>query len=354
MRVPQRPLVLEEQDRSLPWRRRAAAESVPRPVARSRSSSPRTHRASRNGIGSSAARHAVLILEPVQQHVELQHDPPPRRSAPARPSTPGRTPAPPLPRRAAGGPCRGACGAADRECTTREKSAGANRGMPMNSTSPFSRERIGHAQVAAIEDPDHVAGPGLLDLGPLLGEELLRLGEPQRLAGAGKHGGHAGLEVSRADPHEGDPVAMPRIHVRLDLEHEAGEVGIGRIDGAPLRLARQRRRRVGQEVLEEWRHPEVGQRDAEVHRREGAGADRRRRPTVRRPRRAVRAPHRSGGDGARRRSRPEFGGIVSRNRWDSTSVAPWSTPRSKSSTSPRRRSATPTKPWPVITGQVTG
>ena len=45
------------------------------------------------------------------------------------------------------------------------------------------------------------------------------------LAGAHLPDLHPRLEVAGADAHEGDPVAVPRVHVRLDLEHEAGEVG---------------------------------------------------------------------------------------------------------------------------------
>jgi hypothetical protein len=34
---------------------------------------------------------------------------------------------------------------------------------------------------------------------------------------------HAGIEAAGTDAQEGDPVAVLRIHVGLDLEHEAGE-----------------------------------------------------------------------------------------------------------------------------------
>ena len=39
--------------------------------------------------------------------------------------------------------------------------------------------------------------------------------------------GHVLLESARADPHEGHPVAVLRVHVRLDLEYE-GREGVGR------------------------------------------------------------------------------------------------------------------------------
>ena len=38
--------------------------------------------------------------------------------------------------------------------------------------------------------------------------------------------GHVALELAGANAHEGDAVAMLRIHVRLDLEDEPGERGV--------------------------------------------------------------------------------------------------------------------------------
>ena len=55
--------------------------------------------------------------------------------------------------------------------------------------------------------------------------ERLRVSE---LAGAHVLHLHAALEAPRADAHEGDAIAVLRIHVRLDLEDEGGELGRGR------------------------------------------------------------------------------------------------------------------------------
>jgi len=44
---------------------------------------------------------------------------------------------------------------------------------------------------------------------------------------------HTPDELSRADPEEGDPVAVGEVHVRLDLEDEAGE---GLLQGETVRV----------------------------------------------------------------------------------------------------------------------
>jgi hypothetical protein len=46
-----------------------------------------------------------------------------------------------------------------------------------------------------------------------------------RLAGAHELRLHAALQLARADAHEGDAVAVVGVHVRLDLEDEAGHLG---------------------------------------------------------------------------------------------------------------------------------
>ena len=107
----------------------------------------------------------------------------------------------------------------------RAKCSGAKRGMPENSRSPRLGERVADAQRAAVHHADHVAGPRFLDRrcararGTAARDES-RIGLPVRTCVTCM----PGLETSRADAHERDAVAMLRIHVRLDLEHEAGEL----------------------------------------------------------------------------------------------------------------------------------
>ena len=74
-------------------------------------------------------------------------------------------------------------------------------------------------------------------------------------------------EAAGADAHERDPVAVVRIHVGLDLEHEAREGTRHGIDRPRVGFARARRRRHLEEALEERLDTEIGQRAAEEGRR---------------------------------------------------------------------------------------
>ena len=65
---------------------------------------------------------------------------------------------------------------------------------------------------------------------------------------------------------------MPRIHVRLDLEDEAGEALVGRAHGAGVAQARLRRRRELDDRAQERLEAEVGERAPEEDRRLAAGA----------------------------------------------------------------------------------
>jgi hypothetical protein len=78
---------------------------------------------------------------------------------------------------------------------------------------------------------------------------------------------HALAVAARADAHERDAVAMARVHVRLDLEHEAGEFFFPRIDDASIGLARQRARCVADERGQQLRDAEIIDGRAEEHRR---------------------------------------------------------------------------------------
>ena len=69
------------------------------------------------------------------------------------------------------------------------------------------------------------------------GHEGERIGDAHLLVEPHVIHAHAARVFARAQAHEGDAVAMLRIHVRLDLEDEAGELLFERLDGA---LARRR------------------------------------------------------------------------------------------------------------------
>ena len=77
---------------------------------------------------------------------------------------------------------------------------------------------------------------------------------------------HAFLVAAGADAQKGDAVAVRRVHVRLDLEHEAGELGLARVDTALFRRPRARRRRVLGECIEQFLDAEVVDGRAKKHR----------------------------------------------------------------------------------------
>ena len=79
---------------------------------------------------------------------------------------------------------------------------------------------------------------------------------------------HAALVCARAHPHERDAIAVTRIHVRLDLEHEAAEARLHRLHDACFGGARGRCRRPLDKGIEHFAHTEVAQRGTEENRRE--------------------------------------------------------------------------------------
>ena len=106
---------------------------------------------------------------------------------------------------------------------------------------------VADAQGAVIRDADDVAGIGLVGDRAVLGEEEVRRVQADRLAGAHVLRLHAARELAGAQPREGDAVAVVRIHVGLDLEHEGRHLRLLRGDAAGVgslrRAAAARRRR---------------------------------------------------------------------------------------------------------------
>ena len=129
-------------------------------------------------------------------------------------------------------------------------------------------QRVADAQRAVVRDADDVAGEGLVGDGAVAGEEELRRREADRLAGAHELRLHAARQPPRADAHEGDAVAMVRVHVGLDLEDEAGHAVLVRRDEARVGRLRPRRRREFGERVDEVADAEILQRRAEEHRRQ--------------------------------------------------------------------------------------
>ena len=118
---------------------------------------------------------------------------------------------------------------------------------------------------AGVEHADDIARVGLVDDLALLCHELLRLRQAQLAVAL--HMVYLGLALkfAGADAHEGQPVAVRFVHVRLNFEHKGGKIGRECVDHTAIRNPRQRRRRHVEEGLQK-------RLDAEEHWAERARA----------------------------------------------------------------------------------
>ena len=123
-----------------------------------------------------------------------------------------------------------------------------------------------------VVQPDDVAGPGLLHRAALVGLEGDGIGHLHRLADAHMAHLHALGVAAGAHPQEGHPVAVGRVHVRLDLEHEAGEGRLTRLHHPLDGGAGARRRGIVDEGVEQLLDTEVIDGRAEKDRGLLAGA----------------------------------------------------------------------------------
>jgi 2-succinyl-5-enolpyruvyl-6-hydroxy-3-cyclohexene-1-carboxylate synthase len=83
-------------------------------------------------------------------------------------------------------------------------------------------ERVTDEQVVVSRDAHDIAGVGVVHRLALAGEEALRVAEAHAVPGAHVEHVHVALELAGNDADEGHAVAVLRVHVRLDLEHERG------------------------------------------------------------------------------------------------------------------------------------
>ena len=155
----------------------------------------------------------------------------------------------------------------------RAKHSGGKRGTGVNWTGSPAQRVSPMAKSPGLTKPDHVAGVRLLDRLPVLTEEAVRAGEADRPPQARVEDLHVLLEAPGADPQERHPVAVSRVHVRLDFEDEAGEIGIVRRHEAPIAGTRTGRRQQLGQGIEEGADAEVRQRAAEQDRRLIAGQE---------------------------------------------------------------------------------
>ena len=147
------------------------------------------------------------------------------------------------------------------------KCSGANSGSRGNSTGRVDVERVAHPHVGGVDQGHDVAGVGLVERVALLPEHRVGVLGGERPAGGlvGDH--HPPLEPPGAHPHERHPVAVRRVHVGLDLEHERRERVVELAGGAVDVEPGRRRRRQVDDAVEQQADPEVGERRADEHRR---------------------------------------------------------------------------------------
>ena len=84
-------------------------------------------------------------------------------------------------------------------------------------------EGVTDAVVVEADQPDDVAGIGIVDGFAFIAKELVRTGQAHLPAGSGMDDRHVALKLARADAGKSDAVAVLGIHVGLDLEDEGGE-----------------------------------------------------------------------------------------------------------------------------------
>ena len=121
-------------------------------------------------------------------------------------------------------------------------------------------EGVADREHAGVVEADHITRVGVLHHLAVLAEQLLWPRQADGPAAAGVLHGHVLLEMAGADAHEGDPVAVARVHVGLQLEHEAAEPRPQRIHRALAADAGRGPLGELQKGIEEGPHPEVGHR----------------------------------------------------------------------------------------------
>ena len=83
--------------------------------------------------------------------------------------------------------------------------------------------RVANRELSRVDEPKNVAGIGRLDRLPIAAKEPVRARCSQRLPHPAVVERHVLFETPRADAHKGDAIAMPGVHVRLNLEHKPAE-----------------------------------------------------------------------------------------------------------------------------------
>ncbi len=124
-----------------------------------------------------------------------------------------------------------------------------------------------------VVQTDDVARPGLFHVRAVARHKGQRVGDHHIFAGAHLTQLHAFFIFTGNHAHKGDAVAVFRVHVRLNLEHETGELLFLRGHGTHVGRARHRRGCPGDQPTEHMIDAEVTQRGAEKDRRDIAAQE---------------------------------------------------------------------------------
>ena len=132
-------------------------------------------------------------------------------------------------------------------------------------------KRVAYFEVAGVVQADDIAREGFVDHRFLFGHKCGRRGELDVFAGAYMQVRFIAFENSRTNLQEGDPVAVVRVHVRMDFKEESGQFGFVRVDVALRRMRFPRRRGDVDKTVEQLADAEIVQRAAEENRRDRSG-----------------------------------------------------------------------------------
>ena len=146
---------------------------------------------------------------------------------------------------------------------------GGERGNRRQHLPRAHVERVADRERAGVVQADDVAGEPLVEHRLVLPEHLRRAREQHRLFRPRVGHPHPALEPAADDANERHLVPVSRVHVRLKLEHEAGEALVRGLDAvAAEKVPAPRSHRVPEERVEEELHAEIVHAGTEEDRRE--------------------------------------------------------------------------------------
>ena len=118
-----------------------------------------------------------------------------------------------------------------------------------------------------IEEPHHIARVGDFDFPPIASHDERRVGQAQGFPRSHVLGRSTPGKATRANPQKGHPIAVIRVHIRLDLENETRKGMLRGLDFSLIRGSRTRAGGQSQKAIEKGFHRVIGEGAAEEHRR---------------------------------------------------------------------------------------